>query len=171
MLCSSDTRRCLGEEHQSPGPRADLTFAMAPPTTIPAPQATAMHSSDNLAFQKALDAHLSTLLESEKLVFAGGTPEAALQSAAELDADHRGKSRLRKWAGVLTKLVNSLDQYLKVVDIMVSSRPEIAALVWGGLYFVIEVRATAIAPELRSNLTLCSLRGNTVDFLRRLPRS
>ena len=119
---------------------------MAPLTTTTLdPSASAPHASENLAFRRALDAHLSTLLGRERIVFAGGTPEAALQSAAELDADHRGKSRLRKWAGVLTKLVNGLDRYIKVVDTMVSSHPEFAALVWGGLYFIIEVSASAIA--------------------------
>lgn len=107
-------------------------------STTPAPPAIALLALDNLAFHNALDAHLSTLLDSERAVFAGGTPEAALQLAAELDTDHRGRSRLRKWAGVLTKLVNGIDRYMKVVDTMVSSHPEIAALVWGGLYFVIE---------------------------------
>jgi hypothetical protein len=36
--------------------------------------------------------------------------------------------------------MKGLERYFKVIETVVSSHPEIAALVWGGMKFVIEAR-------------------------------
>jgi hypothetical protein len=76
----------------------------------------------------------------ERSLFANGSAEELLQLAQRCDAEHEKRSRSRRWAGSFTSAMKGLERYFKVIETVVSSHPEIAALVWGGMKFVITVR-------------------------------
>lgn len=95
---------------------------------------------NNEAFQTALQAHLKGLSEREKELFSGGTAESALDFAKHCDDDHAVKSKSRRFARAICGAVEGLRGFFVVIEITISARPEVAALVWGGVKFIIEVR-------------------------------
>ena len=95
---------------------------------------------NNEAFQIALQAHLKGLSEREKDLFSGGTAEAALDFATRCDDDHAVKSKSRRFARAICGAVKGLQGFFVVIEITISAKPEVAALVWGGIKFIIEVR-------------------------------
>lgn len=99
----------------------------------------AVTQTDNRAFSRALVAHLGTLSDHEKILFSHGNPESVLELATRCDSDHAQRSRSRRWAGVFCDAMNGLKRYFHVIETVVSSHPEIAAIVWGGFKFVLEV--------------------------------
>lgn len=103
--------------------------------------ATTLQPAQSEAFQRALAAHSATLSPAERNAFvqAHGSAEVAVAMAARCDDDHRLRSKSRRFAGVIGQSVQGLKRYFHVVDTCVSSHPEVAALVWGGVKLAIEV--------------------------------
>lgn len=94
----------------------------------------------NDAFRQALQLHTEMLSEREKRLFAGGTAEDALALFKCCDDDHALRSKSRKFAGEICRVVKGLEDYFGIIETTVSARPEIAALVWGGVKFIIKAR-------------------------------
>ena len=93
----------------------------------------------NEAFLYALEEHMSTLTPAEQGIFINSSPESLLDEVRRLDAQHATRSKARKYTDRFVKIVESLRPYFATIDTLVSSHPDVAALVWGGLRFVIRV--------------------------------
>lgn len=64
------------------------------------------------------------------------------QSILNLTVDVNGKAnkqRLRRWASCFEPFLKSIERYSQAVDVFVSYNPQIAALLWGSVRFVIIV--------------------------------
>lgn len=96
----------------------------------------------NEAFQFALLQHLRGLFPAERALFARGSAEEVLDLAVRWDAEHQRRSRSRRWASVFHNVAKSVEGFFKVISTTVQARPEIAAFVWGGIRFIIEVSLT-----------------------------
>lgn len=96
----------------------------------------------NEAFARALEAHIDTLVsQQEKRLFLAinGSPEAALALAMDVNDSHKATSKSRRYAHRFTEFIRSIQRYFHIIDIVISSHPEIAALIWGGIKLVLEV--------------------------------
>ena len=80
------------------------------------------------------------LSEPEKDMFSGGTAEAALALSSCCNNDHALRSKSRRFAAAICKVVEGLKGYSGIIEAAISARPEIAALVWGGIKFIIKAR-------------------------------
>jgi hypothetical protein len=70
------------------------------------------------------------------------TRNKALDAARRLDNDNRDDiSRFRSSMSTVNDWIVGVQRYFSIVDTFVSSKPEVAALVWGGIRFLIEVRS------------------------------
>lgn len=96
-------------------------------------------STHNEAFQFALLQQLKSLSPSQQEVFAFGTIDATVNFAKRLDAEHYRRSRSRRWAEVFQRVIGNIDGFFKVISTAIQARPEIAAFVWGGMRFIMEV--------------------------------
>lgn len=68
------------------------------------------------------------------------TPDAQSFLDFTLEVDGKGKKRkLRRFASSFAPFLESVQRYSLAVEILISSNPQIAALVWGSLKFVIIV--------------------------------
>lgn len=102
------------------------------------------------AFEADLDPPDWSLLQHMRAIPA---PDAVMVATAELDAVNRS----RKGRSVATRLhgvLQSVREFTTVVDTFVSSKPEIAALVWGSVKLSMTVRC-AISPGDRNQLDKC----------------
>ena len=93
----------------------------------------------NEAFRLALEAHLRELSSRERKLFAGGKAEDVLELARLCEQGHVERSKSLRFARVISGAVEGLKGYFGVIETVVSSHPEIAAIVWGGVKFIIEV--------------------------------
>ena len=75
------------------------------------------------------------------LLLATETPESLVESLTTqiqtLNTPHR--SRLHEAVSKVASFANSLEPYFKIVEIIISSNPEYAAIAWGGLRLVFQV--------------------------------
>jgi hypothetical protein len=106
------------------------------------------------AFDKAFHSFYDALPPVEQRRYVKGiSPEELYQALEQLrsHAKQRQKSRISQSIGRITKVVKSLEQYFKAVDIIIQSNPEYAALVWGAIRFLLQ--ASTIAPRTREGAT------------------
>ncbi|KAF3210727.1 hypothetical protein TWF191_011108 [Orbilia oligospora] len=68
----------------------------------------------------------------------------------DLDAKLQGKQKRRRTlqSSPFTTFIRSMQQFSSIVDTCVQSNPEIAALVWGGMKFVLLVRKHVFTPSM-----------------------
>lgn len=102
-----------------------------------------LSSEENEAFSRALSSHLqNTLSDRETQIFlnADGSPEVALAIAANLDTEHRSKSKSRRLAEHIRHAVGGFKRYFHSIELVVSLHPEVATIVWGGIKLAFEVR-------------------------------
>ena len=116
---------------------------MHPPTPpSPAPEA-------NLAFSTALTTYITSLPDTERAPFqAAHSAEDVLAEATRFDRSHQEKSSVRAFGTRYLRMVDGLRGYFSVIDTVVSSHPEVAACVWAGVRFIIEV-CRVLARRLR----------------------
>jgi hypothetical protein len=79
------------------------------------------------------------LSDHQRRTFANGDAKQALDAARRLDDDNRDDSRFRSSMSTVNDWIVGVQRYFSVVDTFVSAKPEVAALVWGGIRFLIEV--------------------------------
>lgn len=65
-------------------------------------------------------------------------PQSILNLTSEVDGKGK-KRRLRRWASNFEPFLESIHRYSQAADVLVSSNPQIAALVWGSVRVVIIV--------------------------------
>jgi hypothetical protein len=80
-----------------------------------------------------------TLSEHQRRTFADGDAKQALEAARRLNDDNRDSSRFRSSMSTVNDWILGVQRYFSVVDTFVSAKPEVAALIWGGIRFLIEV--------------------------------
>jgi hypothetical protein len=95
-------------------------------------------STTNDAFNKALLKHVDSCKSDSRSFSLGATPDDILQEITKYDQEHQA-SRGRRYAARFAAVVNGFQTYFDAVDTLVSSHPEVAALIWGGLKFVVQV--------------------------------
>lgn len=81
------------------------------------------------------------ILTAEEFTKLTTTPDAQSFLDFTSEVDGKGKKRkLRRFASSFAPFLESVQRYSHAVEILISSNPKIAALVWGSLKFVIIVR-------------------------------
>jgi hypothetical protein len=70
-----------------------------------------------------------------------GTADQMIDTVRKLDDGTKGRSWTRRVLRCINTLKEALEPYFRVVDILVSSKPEYAALVWGSIRLVFQVCA------------------------------
>jgi hypothetical protein len=83
----------------------------------------------------------AALSDDQRRTFANGDAQQALNAAKRLNHDNRDDSRFRSSMSSMNDWIVGVQRYFSVVDTFVSAKPEVAALVWGGIRFLIEVRS------------------------------
>jgi hypothetical protein len=109
-------------------------------------------STQSSVFLTSCNALEATLSEHQHHTFANGDVKQALEAARRLNEDNRNDSRFRSSMDAINHWIAGVQRYFTVVDTLVSAKPEAAALIWGGVRFLIEVRLT------------CSLEGDTANI-------
>jgi hypothetical protein len=104
---------------------------------------------DNKAYAQALEEHLATLTDEEKAYFTSksSTPDDILQFAKAMDAE-RSTRRSTRLTDVFVTTVDKLRGYMDVVESMITAKPELTALIWGGIKIIIQVRERSNRPLL-----------------------
>lgn len=90
------------------------------------------------AFQRALQRHLDTWALDARSFTSEATSDDVLREVAEYEKANRDTSG-RRFLARFSVLVQEFQGFFSVVDVLVSSN-HVAALVWGGLKFIIQVR-------------------------------
>lgn len=107
------------------------------------------------AIEKAYNDFLASLPEKEKLSLFT-TPCASaddiVKEIKSLDIMTRRGSSSKTCISMVQKLGDRLEPFFKIVEIFVSSKPEVAALVWGSVRFVFKVLTYFIDYLLEINL-------------------
>lgn len=94
----------------------------------------------NHVFEEARQEFLASLSERERhMLHQNGTADQMIESMRKLDDGSKGRSWTRRVLRCVNSLRDTLEPYFKVVDILVQSHPEYAALVWGSVRLVFQV--------------------------------
>ena len=102
------------------------------------PNSGSERSEANLAFKQALQRHLDKWKSDPRSFPQSATPESLRSEVAEHTNNYQN-TRVYLYTSKLSDLINRFNQFFNVVDIFVSSNPTIAALVWGGIRFIMKV--------------------------------
>jgi hypothetical protein len=93
----------------------------------------------NDVFQQALQKHLDVWKSDSRSFSIGSTPDDIMQEIEKYEREHQ-KSRGRRYADRFSTVVKGFQSYFAAVDTLVSTDPHhVAALIWGGLKFVVQV--------------------------------
>ena len=95
-------------------------------------------NATNRVFQDALQKHINRWKSDTRAFPGDSTPDDVIEKVKKYDEEHQ-KSAGRRYLKRFATIVQNFSTYFIVVDTCVSSNPEIAALVWGGVRFVIQV--------------------------------
>jgi hypothetical protein len=101
-------------------------------------RATASMPHTNLAFETALQEHIDSCAQDVRSFISDSTPDDVLRDVQGFETAHR-RTRGRRYANRFSALVQSFQGFFSAVDAFVSSNPQVAGLVWGGLRFLIQV--------------------------------
>ena len=107
--------------------------------------------------EKAYNGFLASLPEKEKLSFFAPSCASAddiVKEIKNLDIITRRGSSSKTCISMVQKLGDRLEPFFKIVEIFVSSKPEVAALVWGSVRFVFKVLTYFIDCWLELNILL-----------------
>jgi len=89
-------------------------------------------------FAEAYHSFLKSLSEKDRQQFSKCTsPEALKKDIFSLQIV--AKDKTRKWETRINSFINTLQPYFRVVDTLVSSNPEYAAIAWGAVKLVFQV--------------------------------
>jgi hypothetical protein len=96
---------------------------------------------DSKAYAQALEGHVAKFTDEEKAYFTSksSTPDDILENLKALDAE-RSTRKSTRWTDVFVNTVDKLRGYMDVVQSMVTAKPELTALIWGGIKIIIQVR-------------------------------
>jgi hypothetical protein len=83
----------------------------------------------------------ATLSDHQRRTFANCDAKQALEAAKRLNDENQEDSRFRGGMSVVNDWIVGVQRYFAVVDTLVSAKPEVAALIWGCIRFLIEVRS------------------------------
>jgi hypothetical protein len=92
-----------------------------------------------LVFLASCETLRKTLSEHRRQTFANSDVKQALEAAKRINDDNRNDSRFRDSMNTINDWIAGIERYFGVVDTFVSAKPEVAALIWGGIRFLIEV--------------------------------
>ena len=98
-----------------------------------------MSAPTNPAFQVALQRHLDAWASDARSFTSEATPDDVLREVEAYDKANRDTSS-RRYINRFSMLIQNFQGFFSAVDTFVSINPQTAALVWGGLRFVIQVR-------------------------------
>ena len=101
-----------------------------------------MSAPTNTAFQTALQRHLDTWASDVRSFTSGATPDDVLREVEKYEKANRDTSS-RRYIRRFSVLIQSFEGFFSAVDTFVSCNPQTAALIWGGLRLVIQVRELA----------------------------
>jgi hypothetical protein len=96
-------------------------------------------SAQSSLFLVSCETLQATLSDHQRRTFANGDAKQALEAAKRLDDENRDDSRFRSGMSTVNDWIVGVQRYFTVVDTLVSAKPEVAALIWGGIRFLIEV--------------------------------
>jgi hypothetical protein len=91
----------------------------------------------NEVFQKALQRHIDRWQSDPRTFSSDSTPDDVRAEIETYEKKHE-KTIARRYVDRLAGLLQRFESIFRVIDMFVSSNPQIAALVWGGLKFVIQ---------------------------------
>ena len=94
----------------------------------------------NTAFETALKIHLDTWASDPRSFRDTSTLAEVLHEVQRFEEAH-SKTLLRRYADRFSVVIQGFATFFSAVDQFVSSNPQTAGLIWGGLKFVIQVRA------------------------------
>jgi len=106
------------------------------------PTTASAASSRNATFDSAYKSFYESLPEKDRLLFAPCATAQDLQEGLKKLANLTKKKRQETFAQSLVKIIGAIEPYLNIVDVMVQSNPTYAALIWGSLRFVLQVRGS-----------------------------
>lgn len=104
-----------------------------------------------IALTQALDEYKAILTDAEKAVLKShhGHPDASAVITLTVDIDRENHNRRSRCVGArLITFLESVQQFTTIVDTFVSSNPNIAALVWGGVKVALLVMSLPLRPLL-----------------------
>ena len=93
-------------------------------------------SKPDVALTQALHEYKAILTDEQKAVLQShhGPPDASAVITLSVDIDRENSNRRSRCVGArLITFLESIQQFTAIVDTFVSSNPNIAALVWGGV--------------------------------------
>ncbi|KAL9118052.1 MAG: hypothetical protein Q9187_005405 [Circinaria calcarea] len=100
-------------------------------------------STDNVAFDDALQQHLQKLNQSEKDAFNAAyqniDPEGLFSRVEDFDRIYNAKASSRRCAEPVTRFIGILEQFMAGMAIGIQSSPEISCLVVGAVRIVIDL--------------------------------
>ena len=83
------------------------------------------------------------------------TAEGNIGSIIEALKDVQGDDKKKRWVGErFGKILKCVEKYSKIVDTAIQANPQVAALVWAGIWGIIRVRTCNISNGLCSKLYL-----------------
>lgn len=110
-------------------------------------------STPNEAFEEARDQFLKGLSPEEREQFIKlSSAEELLSDIAKLDHVRDDKKLLQRSMKKIKDLSDRLSPYFEIVNIVIQSHPEFAALAWGAIRLVLQVKFF----QLVSNFPICS---------------
>jgi hypothetical protein len=95
-------------------------------------------NTTNRIFQEALQKHIDCWKSDNRTFPGNSTPDDVIKEVKKYDQEHQ-KSAERRYTKRFATIAQNFSTYFTIVDTCVSSNPEIAALIWGGLRLVIQV--------------------------------
>lgn len=103
---------------------------------------TSILTAEEVFAEAASKFHSDLLEEDQEQFIALETPEALVEALTThvnaINTPHR--SRLHDAISKVASFASALSPYFKIVEIIISSHPEFAAIALGGIYLVFQVR-------------------------------
>ncbi|KAF8465673.1 hypothetical protein BDZ91DRAFT_220674 [Kalaharituber pfeilii] len=104
-----------------------------------------MNDTTSRAFQKALENFMAKLSKEQLKEFQDfGSIQHVYICTKELQDKHK-QNRTERYLARLNPYLDGLQQYAKVIDVLVQIRPEIMAIIWGCTRFVLQAASAHLA--------------------------
>ena len=122
-----------------------------PSTTEPSSHSPIWTNALRIAEQKLRNNKLPPLYVSH---LNSRSAEENIVSIIEALKDVQGVDKEKRWIGDrFGKILKCVDKYSKIVDTAIQANPQVAALVWAGIWGIIRVRAYLM--DCAQNYTYC----------------
>lgn len=154
----------------SPQPRSSLTPPRPATAVASSPRVPPAKSQQNASLELAIQKHLDKLPEADKDSFREAsktlTEATLLSRAKEYDSRYQKQSAFRPRAEGISKFLRTLDQFMGGVTIGLQSKPEISALVVGGVRLIIDFAVRFVTFFIKLTDMICHL----TDYLEPLKK-